>query len=132
MKRTARFVVVLLAVASSACATSRSTISVVNYPVGGAVTAGPTCPVQQDPPGVACDDRPVAGARLLVLDSNGDVVADVVADSEGMFDMRVPAGAYVLEPQPNEGFMGTAQPVEFEVGSDLEVDLEVRYDTGIR
>ena len=124
--------VLALAITPS-CATTRSSSPVVDYAVSGVVTAGPTCPVQQDPPDPACDDRPVPGALLLISkEGDRDAYGQVVVDSEGRFETRLPAGTYVLEPQPVEGLMGTAHPVQFEVGPNRPVDLVIEYDTGIR
>jgi hypothetical protein len=130
MKLSTVLVAVALSITSS-CATSRSSSPVVDYAVSGVVTAGPTCPVQKDPPDPACDDRPVPGAMLLIS-KDGDAYGEIVVDSEGRFETRLPAGTYVLEPQPVEGLMGTAKPVRFEVSPNRPVDVVIQYDTGIR
>jgi hypothetical protein len=46
--------------------------------------------------------------------------------------VSVPAGSYVVEPQPAAGLMGTpaSQPVTVQDGSVVKVELV--YDTGIR
>ncbi|MEE8330592.1 MAG: hypothetical protein V3R84_02390 [Acidimicrobiia bacterium] len=101
------------------------------YEVSGYVHAGPTCPVMQDPPDPACDDRGVA-AVLLVVDELGAEVATVRTSSDGAFSLKVPPGRYSVVPQPVEGLLGTAEPLSFEVVAEPVTDLDLAYDTGIR
>jgi len=101
--------------------------------VEGTVSAGPTCPVERNPPDPSCADRPVAGAVLLVLDPAGAEVARTVSAADGTFVVRLRPGVYRLVPQPREGLMGTAQPVDFQVQDGISLPpLRVTYDTGIR
>ena len=101
--------------------------------VSGTVTAGPTCPVVTDPPDPSCADRPVDGAVLVVTTLAGVEVGRTTSDAEGHFALSLAPGAYRLEPQPVEGLMGTAAPVEFSVELGTPpLDLVVGYDTGIR
>jgi hypothetical protein len=101
--------------------------------VSGLVTAGPTCPVETDPPNPACAERPVAGAELVILDQDGTEVARARTGEDGSFTIKLVPGSYRLVPQPVDGLMGTAQPVDFVVQSGQPVsDLQVSYDTGIR
>lgn len=99
--------------------------------VGGVVLAGPTCPVVQDPPDPSCNDRPVADALLAVLDTDGNLVAEVRSGTDGRFSIPLTAGEYVLEPQPVSGLLGTAERQQLSV-LDASLDLVVVYDTGIR
>lgn len=123
---------VVLGTLTAGCVAERTTGSVVEYAVTGYVHAGPVCPVEQNPPDPACEDRPVAGAVLLVEDAGGDPFGEIVTDPTGSFETRLPAGSYTLVPQPVEGLLGTAAPQEFTVGSGGAVELDVPYDTGIR
>ena len=101
--------------------------------VSGTAVSGPSCPVVTEPPDPACDDRPVAGAEIVIVDMAGEVVASATTAADGTFSVVVPAGEYRLVPQPVEGLMGTAEPVEIVVAAGLEVGpLEISYDTGIR
>jgi hypothetical protein len=100
--------------------------------VRGVVVAGPTCPVVTDPPDPSCADRPVSGAELIVLTSSGAEVMRATSDADGIFVLHLPPGGYVLEPQPVEGLLGTANPVAFSVDEAGAADLVVSYDTGIR
>lgn len=99
--------------------------------VRGRVRAGPTCPVETDPPDPDCEDQPVAGAVLRFFDADGKEVAVVESNAEGRFALRLRAGTYLVEPQPDDRYLGTAPAQEFTVG-DTDVLLDIRYDTGIR
>jgi hypothetical protein len=98
--------------------------------IQGRVLAGPTCPVvtANDP---SCNDRPVAGATLVVLDARGTEVARVVTDVNGHYEVTLPNGPYTIEPQPVDGFMRTADPVPATVADDV-LTIDIGYDTGIR
>jgi len=101
--------------------------------VSGRVLAGPTCPVMRIPPDPNCADRPVAGAVLVVTDDSGHEVARATSSSTGDFSIALPAGHYVLTPQPVAGLMGTAPPVDFTIApSGPPITFDVAYDTGIR
>lgn len=120
--------VVLLVVAVAACdqPATGSVVSIV-------AVAGPTCPVVSDPPETNCDDRPVDGAVIIVRDEGGAEVARTTTDAEGMATVELPPGRYLLEPQPVEGLMGTAPPIDVTVIQDAVMDpVTVAYDTGIR
>lgn len=127
------FAIAMLALAAltAGCATSRTVTPTEEYSLTGFVHAGPVCPVEKDPPDPECADRPVAGALLLVVDADGEGVGEVRTDVEGLFELRLPAGVYTLVPQPVDGLLGTASPIDFSVGG-LQPDLDVAYDTGIR
>ncbi len=102
-----------------------------NFVVTGTVLAGPTCPVERIPPDPRCADRPVSGAEIFFVSDPGDSVGGALSDGDGRFSIALPAGRYTLTPQPVRGLLGTA-PVQVIVihGADIEVTL--RYDTGIR
>jgi hypothetical protein len=101
--------------------------------VRGTVVAGPTCPVVTDPPDPSCADRPVENAELVVTNLAGSEVARATSDADGAFAIALAPGAYRLVPQPVEGVMGTAQPMEFSVEWGMLIpELIVSYDTGIR
>jgi hypothetical protein len=98
--------------------------------IAGQALAGPTCPVVR-PGDSNCNDRPVAGATILIRDSTGTVVAQMTTDADGRFQVKVPPGDYRIEPQPVEGLMGGADPIDITVGADFKV-VQLSYDTGIR
>jgi hypothetical protein len=101
--------------------------------VTGLVHAGPVCPVSK-PGDPACADRPVSGAVLIVTTPAGVEVARATSVADGTFGVALPAGDYVLVPQPVSGLMGTPSSVPFHVAGDGGVPpaLDVAYDTGIR
>ena len=101
--------------------------------VRGTVTAGPTCPVQRDPPDPACAERPVSGAVLVFTDPDGAEVARTISGADGSFLVELAPGAYRLTAQPVEGLMGTPEPMDVEVvpGKPM-TELQISYDTGIR
>jgi len=101
---------------------------------GLAITAGagPTCPVEQQPPDPACAPRPVAGATILVLDGQGKTVATVVLDAKGTALVALPAGGYVVQPRPANGLMGTPEPQNVTIVDGTITPVALAYDTGIR
>lgn len=98
----------------------------------GVALAGPVCPVETVPPDPDCAARPVAGAVVVVRDDGGSERARVTTGLDGGFFVGLAAGRYVLEPQPVEGFMGTAPPVEVTVEDGAASEVQLDYDTGIR
>jgi hypothetical protein len=98
----------------------------------GVALAGPTCPVVTDPPQPGCEDRPVAGATVLVVDERGEQVARATTGDDGRFALELPPATYELQPQPVDGILGTAPPVTVTVSSDEPAEVTIGYDTGIR
>ena len=86
-------------------------------PLHGTVLAGPTCPVQHNPPDPACADRPVIGAEIVVTNLAGDPVAHATTAADGSFQLELPPGTYVLQPQPVPGLLGTPAPQQIVVGA---------------
>jgi hypothetical protein len=100
--------------------------------IGGITVAGPVCPVETVPPDPACAPRPVAGAVLVIRDGAGSEVARTTTEADGSFFAELPAGDYVVEPQPVEGLMGTAAALEVTVVDGIAAQVQLDYDTGIR
>jgi hypothetical protein len=100
--------------------------------IRGLATAGPVCPVERNPPDPSCAPRPVAGATIIIRDGSGAQVAAAVSGADGAFFVELQPGAYVVDPLPVPGLMGTAvrQSVSVAAGSMTVVQLD--YDTGIR
>ena len=94
--------------------------------------AGPVCPVERVPPDPACAPRPVAGATVLVLDSQGKTVATVVLDDKGLASVPLAAGSYVVQAQPANGLMGTPEAQNVSVVAGAMTPVLLAYDTGIR
>jgi len=121
-----------LAVVLGACSPAPSPVAKVH--LTGRATAGPVCPVEQVPPDPSCAPRPVAGAVLAIVTAAGAEVARARTAGDGSFAFDVPEGDYRLVPQPVEGLLGTAPPIEFSarLGGPQPAPLDVQYDTGIR
>lgn len=101
--------------------------------VRGTVTAGPTCPVERDPPDPACAPRPVGGAVLVFAGADGTEVARVTSAADGSFTVELAPGAYRVTAEPVDGLMGTPAPMDVEVEAGQPMtELQVSYDTGIR
>jgi hypothetical protein len=100
--------------------------------VRGTVTAGPTCPVEREPPDPGCAERLVAGAVLVFTDAGGLEVARVTSAADGTFTVELAPGAYHVSAEPVEGLMGTPGPMDVEVKAGQPTELQVSYDTGIR
>ena len=99
----------------------------------GVAVAGPVCPVVTQPPDPDCEDRPVAGAEIVVRNAAGESVARVRTAEDGTFSVPVGAGRYELLPQPVEGLLGTPEPVEVVVVEGVDPEpVAIAYDTGIR
>jgi hypothetical protein len=125
----------LAALTAASCGSDPGAPAITSPPgpgVAGVVTAGPACPVAQDPPDPACADRPVVGAVLEVRRPDGTLVAAAQSDGTGRFAASLPPGEYLLVPQPVEGLLGTAAPQDFVVEGQAVTTLMVSYDTGIR
>jgi Carboxypeptidase regulatory-like domain len=100
--------------------------------VRGTVTAGPTCPVETQPPDPACAARPVAGAVLVLSDAGGTEVARATSAADGTFTVELAPGAYRLTPQSVDGLMGTPAAMDVVVEAGPPTEVQVSYDTGIR
>ena len=98
--------------------------------VKGQVFIGPTCPVVQiDNP---CLDQPYQ-AKLTVLRLDGKKIAQASSDAEGNFEIKLPAGKYILHPEsPEGGILPRAEDVEFTVNPDEFTEIVVNFDSGIR
>ena len=134
MRRPAILILALLAVAAMGCGRQPdgSGTTGPRYAVSGYAHAGPTCPVEQEPADPACDDRPVAGAVLIVRTSAGEVAAEVTTRSDGTFTVTLPPGSYTLAPQPVEGLLGTPGEQSLQVADAPLTGIDLSYDTGIR
>ena len=100
--------------------------------IRGTATAGPVCPVEKNPPDPACAPRPVAGAVIIIRDTSGKEIARVTTANDGTYVAEVPAGNYVIEPQPVQGLLGTPGPTSVAVNKGATSLVDVGYDTGIR
>ncbi len=132
--RVKTYLLAALVMLASACSEGEgSTTSELTGAVVGTVLAGPTCPVEQEPPDPDCADFPVDGAVIVVMNA-GQEVTRVTTGEDGTFDIRLPIGTeLMLVPQAVEGLLGTpaAAPV-FLTAVNERIRLTFTYDTGIR
>jgi hypothetical protein len=96
--------------------------------------AGPTCPVETDPPDPDCAPRPVAGAPIAVtlVEGGGAAVAQGETGADGRLTLAVPAGDYVVTAGAIEGLASAPEPVMVSVLAGLTTEVPLGYDTGIR
>ena len=78
-------------------------------------TSGPGCPVESNPPDPACAPRPVVGAKVVVKDGFGAVVADGTSGLTDTVDLVVSPGLYMVEASSVEGLVGTPEPKSINV-----------------
>ena len=95
-------------------------------------SAGPVCPVETNPPDPNCAPRPVANAPVVVAEPGGDAVADGLTDADGRLTLTLPVGDYVVTAGAMEGLTGTPAPALVTVVADIEIEVALAYDTGIR
>jgi hypothetical protein len=99
--------------------------------VTGRLLAGPTCPVETDPPDPACAPMPVPAAGVTVM--VGGEEFHTVSGVDGRFEVTVPAGRATLVFDQVEGLMVSPEPIQIVVVEQGLVDVgDVLYDTGIR
>jgi hypothetical protein len=94
--------------------------------------AGPTCPVETDPPSPDCAARPVQTAMIVVIDPQGHEVGRGATGSDGRVIIDVPPGELTVVPQPVEGLLGTAATQAMTVADGQTLQVTADYDTGIR
>jgi Carboxypeptidase regulatory-like domain len=96
--------------------------------IEGAVTIGPTCPVQRiDSP---CPDRPYE-ATISVLDAGRNRVTETRSDADGLFRVALPPGVYVLAPEAAGGPTRAAEQTVTVVAGRLTA-VQIVFDSGIR
>ncbi|MEX0826185.1 MAG: carboxypeptidase-like regulatory domain-containing protein [Acidimicrobiia bacterium] len=122
--------IVMLIAACGGDGASSTTVAP-TFAVSGYAHAGPVCPVETTPPDPSCEDRPLGGAVVRVLDSDGAVVAEATTAVDGTFTVQLPAGDYTVVAQPVEGLLGTPAAIEITVVVEVS-DVDLAYDTGIR
>jgi hypothetical protein len=122
----------VLAASLGACGDSGTASTTPGTGIEITATAGPVCPVEQQPPDPACAPRPVVGAAVAVRDASGGEVATGQTDAAGTLSIELAAGEYVIEPAPVDGLMGTAEAVPATVVDGAMTPVVLAYDTGIR
>ena len=101
--------------------------------ISGFVSAGPTCPVVQNPQASACAPQPVAGATLE-LQGAGLETQRTTSELDGHYLFRIPAmdGTLTLTALPLQGLRPPA-PMTLTLRPDQSrLRADFAYDTGIR
>ena len=100
--------------------------------VEGAVTIGPTCPVERIPPDPACADKPYQ-TTLVISGTLPGKHADILVrtDAQGHFSQQLLPGQYTIRGQ-SEGMLPRLSPVTFEVAANALTTLDLQFDSGIR
>jgi hypothetical protein len=100
--------------------------------ITGRLVAGPTCPVETDPPDPECADQPVSDAEIMVTLSDGTEIRARSAE-DGRFRLVVPPGVVIITFEAVEGLMSAPGAVTATVEESQTLDLsDLAYDTGIR
>jgi hypothetical protein len=130
MKRIAVLAAAILLFIVSACTPDDPDAS--TGTITGRLVAGPTCPVETDPPDPECADQPVSDAEIVATLSDG---AEIRARSgeDGRFRLVVPPGVVIITFEAVEGLMSAPGSVTATVAENQTLDLsDLAYDTGIR
>jgi hypothetical protein len=96
--------------------------------IEGQVLLGPMCPVVQQ--GQECPDQPYE-ATLTVTSQNGVQIAQFQSDAQGLFQVSLVPGAYILHPESPDG-LPFAGDQSFMVETGSYTQITVHYDSGIR
>jgi hypothetical protein len=115
------------ATTSTTLPASTTSTAALDSGITGLVTIGPISPVEQ--PGVP-NEKPYE-ATILVKRSDGTVVAQVRSGADGRFAVKLPPGAYVLEPQIGAP-LPRAETQQVTVSPHTFTAVIVAYDSGIR
>jgi hypothetical protein len=100
--------------------------------VRGRVTAGPTCPVEREPPDPACADRGFETTiRVKVLPAR-KLVKKVQTGEQGRFRTRLEPGRYRLVPRSGKNGFPRCEPRDVVVRDDQFTRVRLGCDTGIR
>lgn len=99
--------------------------------VRGAVSLGPTCPVERNPPDPACADKPFATS--ITVRRAGRATPFVIgnSDAEGAFHFALPPGSYVLT-AGTSAVLPRCAAVTVVVEPSAYTTATISCDTGIR
>jgi len=95
------------------------------------IRIGPTAPVQPEgDPG----DAPFAGATVEIRDAQGNHVAKVVSDANGLARAMLAPGTYeaIAQPVGTDRLPSPPAPAQVVVPKGRFVPLQLGYDSGIR
>lgn len=100
----------------------------------GAVTIGPLCPVESDPPDPNCQiteetykDYPIA----VYTSDKKSKLGQIQPNVDGSYSLELPIGSYLVDLEKQHLF-GTTLPVNVKIGENETSILNIDIDTGIR
>lgn len=98
--------------------------------IQGQVFIGPACPgpVSIDSP---CPNQPFQ-ATLTIRTPQNERVGQVTTDANGQFRLGLPAGSYIVHPEPPKEGIAYAQDQPVDVRAGEFTSIEIVYDSGIR
>ena len=97
--------------------------------IRGIVLLGPVCPTE------SAESSPCLtpyAATLVITDSDGNVITRVSSGPDGRFEVLLPPGDYVIQPDNGPDGNPSSIPQPVTVGPDEFEQVEVDYDTGLR
>lgn len=104
-----------------------------NSGIRGVVMAGPTCPVERDPPDPGCADKPVATNISVFRKSDlTHGVAFTTSDARGTFQVSLAPGDYVVMAGSNGVPFPRCTDTSATVDSSGYTQIAVSCDSGIR
>jgi len=109
--------------------TQTPTPTVLHSGIRGIVLLGPVCPVESADPSPCL--TPYA-ASLVITDSDGNVITRVQSGADGTFEVLLPPGDYVIQPDNGPDGNPSSIPQPVTVGPDEFEQVEIDYDTGLR
>jgi hypothetical protein len=113
--------------------TTATTTGIAPYMSGikGSVMAGPTCPVEKDPPDPQCADRPLQ--TVVAIYRASDLMHTIVltkSNKVGEFEASLPPGSYTVT--AGESMFPRCTPTDATVLSSIYTTIIISCDTGIR
>lgn len=101
--------------------------------IRGIVLAGPVCPVERNPPDPNCADRPIeTNVSAYKVSDITRAVAITASKKDGTFEMKLPAGEYVVMSGPYGVPLPRCSDVSVSVKENAYTSVQVLCDTGIR
>ncbi|MDO8548499.1 MAG: hypothetical protein Q7R71_02400, partial [bacterium] len=99
--------------------------------IRGTVMAGPTCPVERNPPDPQCADKPLQ-TTITVFRASDPVHAIVLMQSNasGAFQVSLPPGDYIVG--AGESMLPRCTQTPATVGPSGYTSVDISCDTGIR
>lgn len=101
--------------------------------IRGTVMAGPTCPVERNPPDPNCADRPVeTNISFYRASDPTHGIAYITSDAQGAFQLSLPPGDYIVMAGPYGVPYPRCADTSATVGPTGYTPIVISCDTGIR